>query len=199
MATRIDMSDKDYGFLTVLEYAFTKNKYAYWKCRCNLCGIEKIINGQALRRGTSISCGCYARTHNQKLAAIGASNKNKKDDNYSAIHSLYTGYKRHAKERSLVFDLTKENFVKIIQLNCYYCGSDPSNFMRPSNYYANKNDTGSFKYNGIDRIDNDFGYFDWNCVPCCFICNRAKNKMDFSEFKSWIDSVYKTLNEKETT
>lgn len=32
----------------------------YWQCRCQ-CGIVREVSGISLRRGTSKSCGCYAR------------------------------------------------------------------------------------------------------------------------------------------
>jgi hypothetical protein len=46
-----------------------------------------------------------------------------------------------------------------------------------------------FRYNGIDRIHNDIGYVEYNCVPCCIICNRAKNSMPYEDFVDWIDNL----------
>lgn len=47
----------EYGYLTVLAYSHTEKSHAFWLCRC-ICGREKAINGQHLRRGQQTSCGC---------------------------------------------------------------------------------------------------------------------------------------------
>lgn len=69
--SRIDITGNKYGMLTVLSYAYTKNKSAYWKCRCD-CGNEKIVRGADIKRGGVVSCGCYNRkrisvTHTKDL------------------------------------------------------------------------------------------------------------------------------------
>ena len=46
------------------------------------------------------------------------------------------------------------------------------------------------KINGLDRVDSSKGYTIDNVVPCCAICNTAKNKMTQKEFKEWIKTVY---------
>ena len=46
-----------YGKLTVIDFAYTKNTKAYWYCRCE-CGNECIVSGNALRNGDIKSCGC---------------------------------------------------------------------------------------------------------------------------------------------
>lgn len=46
-----------YGRLTVIERADNIGPYAAWKCSCD-CGGETIVRGQALRSGTTKSCGC---------------------------------------------------------------------------------------------------------------------------------------------
>lgn len=48
-----------------------------------------------------------------------------------------------------------------------------------------------FKYNGLDRIDNSVGYTEDNCVPCCAVCNRAKNSMGYNEFIEYLDDLIK--------
>ena len=56
-----DMTGKKFGRLTVLSYAGPNHrKDATWLCRCD-CGNEKVIQGQALRSGAVVSCGCYMR------------------------------------------------------------------------------------------------------------------------------------------
>lgn len=57
-ARRIDLTDKKFGKLLVVEFSHTdSNGQSFWKCECD-CGKEKTINGASLRRGASKSCGC---------------------------------------------------------------------------------------------------------------------------------------------
>jgi uncharacterized protein YuzB (UPF0349 family) len=35
---------------------------------------------------------------------------------------------------------------------------------------------------GIDRWDNSIGYEEFNCLPCCGVCNRMKSARVASEF-----------------
>lgn len=60
MAKRADLVGQRFGRLVVEEYAFTKNKRAYWKCKCD-CGTFKNIPTGALRNGETQSCGCLRK------------------------------------------------------------------------------------------------------------------------------------------
>lgn len=59
-STRIDLTGKTFGRLTVLEYVETIKKDAYWRCRCE-CGSLKITSSNALRTGHTRSCGCLRK------------------------------------------------------------------------------------------------------------------------------------------
>ena len=52
---------------------------------------------------------------------------------------------------------------------------------------CNKVNTSSH-HNGIDRIDNNKGYFIGNINSCCATCNYLKNKF---ELKTILDHCYK--------
>ncbi len=57
----IDIKGQQFGFWTVLRFAGTgRFQTASWLCRCR-CGARKIVQGNALRSGTSTSCGCSRR------------------------------------------------------------------------------------------------------------------------------------------
>jgi hypothetical protein len=85
------------------------------------------------------------------------------------------------------FAITLDEFMIISQKNCYYCKLPPSNKLT---YVSNAgNFTREFIYSGMDRVDNEIGYIPTNVVPCCIICNRAKNNMSFGEFIAWIDRL----------
>jgi 5-methylcytosine-specific restriction endonuclease McrA len=89
-------------------------------------------------------------------------------------------YKRSAKKRGLVFELSNDEFKSMTGSPCHYCGHPPSTIRN----FGNAN--GGFIFNGIDRKDNALGYTIDNCVPCCFVCNRAKGTLSIDEFFTWI-------------
>jgi hypothetical protein len=60
MATLSNEIGNKYGRLTVVERAPNQGTRAQWLCRCD-CGVEKIVGGKQLRRGTTTSCGCYRK------------------------------------------------------------------------------------------------------------------------------------------
>lgn len=97
--------------------------------------------------------------------------KHKKDP----IHKLMYTYIRGAKDRNIKFNLTRNEFENIIFKNCYYCGEPPSERIIGRC---------SLICNGVDRAQNNNGYFIENCVPCCKICNVMKMKQNKDEFIS---------------
>jgi hypothetical protein len=76
------------------------------------------------------------------------------------------------KKRNLEFAINEEYYSTLKSQPCYLCGYKPK--------------YGCF--NGIDRIDSDIGYIDYNCAPCCVYCNRMKNTHSLEEF---IDKCHK--------
>jgi len=84
--------------LTVLEYAYSKNHRAYWKCMCD-CGKEVFVRGDGLKDGNNKSCGClnYKPTlisHNMtntKLYRIWASMRQRCTNKNTAHYNSYGG------------------------------------------------------------------------------------------------------------
>ena len=57
-----DITGKQFGLLTALEYDYTEGKgHTYWKCKCD-CGTIKSIRKDSLMNGSVISCGCYNKS-----------------------------------------------------------------------------------------------------------------------------------------
>ena len=55
----VDLTGQKFGRLTVIERAKnTKQGKVAWLCKCE-CGNEKIIAGEKLKMGATVSCGCY--------------------------------------------------------------------------------------------------------------------------------------------
>jgi|SRR3989338_1466981 len=77
----------------------------------------------------------------------------------------YNLYKKGADKREIPFTLTFDQFLSFWQNPCFYCGSTIATI-------------------GLDRLDNSNGYLVGNVVPCCFWCNRMKNKDSAPDFIS---------------
>ena len=60
MSKKIDLTGKVFGRLTVIKEAGRNNSSLLWLCRCE-CGVEKIIQGNHLKEGKILSCGCYMK------------------------------------------------------------------------------------------------------------------------------------------
>lgn len=142
---------------------------AYWLCLCD-CGKEHITQGRSLRSRMVLSCGCV---------------RNKEEE--VAFHKIWNNYRSSARLRNLAFTLTKEQIRSFTKQNCTYCGAAPAATSTSQGGY-------SYKYTGIDRLDNTKGYMLDNCVPCCRPCNHAKNTMSQTDFFLWIKRIYERCN-----
>lgn len=132
-----------------------------WRCVCN-CGKEANHQIGNLKNG-NIRCKCQNLPRDE-----------------SAFRELYYSYRRNATKRNTrEFDLDRDTiFRQLVTSRCSYCGIEPAQQF--------KNKTGTFLYNGIDRIDNTVGYVPGNVVPCCGICNKAKHTMSRQQFLTWL-------------
>lgn len=106
----------------------------------------------------------------------------------AATNKVLLYYKRNAKVRGLSWELTRDEFSDLIHRPCFYCGEPPSR-----SYDGGGSFYGAVIYNGIDRLNNDLGYFVGNVVPCCTSCNRAKGTMSFQEFLGWVTRVHANI------
>lgn len=164
---------KNFGRWTVLSFAEHRGHNAYWNCRCQ-CGVEKIIAGYSLTNNNSKSCGCWKKE--QSCLPVGE----------ASMKAVYRQYQRIAKERSLGFDLSLQQFRGITSSDCHYCGGIPAQTLNHHNSPYN----GNYIYNGIDRVNNTLGYSVTNCVPCCGACNIAKHNMTQEQFYVWLERTY---------
>ena len=155
-----DITGVQHNNLTVLRFDRMENKRSYWLCRC-ICGTEKIVRQDTLKNNKIFSCGCYGKEARRKKTA--------KPYGVAATNKLFITYKIHAKDRNLDFQIDLDLFVELTSSDCYYCGD------KPQAISANQNNTGSYTYNGIDRVDNKQGYVTGNVVACCKACNYAKH------------------------
>lgn len=92
---------------------------------------------------------------------------------------------KNTKAKHKDFELTLEEFSKLVHDNCIYCGAPPE---KNSEFYQGlrRKSIEDVPVNGIDRIDSNLGYISGNCVPCCSYCNRMKSDLSFDEFSNRI-------------
>jgi hypothetical protein len=137
-----------------------------WLCECS-CGRMKIVSAANLLQAIdhpgrgSTSCGCIHRR-----------------DPHADMKVVFRKYKESAQERGLEFSLSQGSFVELISAPCFYCGAEPGNMKRSKNRIA----PSLFVYSGIDRADNELGYIESNCVPCCILCNKLKGSRSQEDF-----------------
>ena len=59
MSRPIDLVGQKFGRWTVIRKTEQRqSKSIMWECRCD-CGTVRVVNGANLRRGLTVSCGCY--------------------------------------------------------------------------------------------------------------------------------------------
>lgn len=169
-----DLTGKKFHRLTVVGLHSTKRvgkkrprpEYM-WSCQCE-CGEKRIVSSCHLRSGHNKSCGCL-KTELQR----------KKEPNAAQIHAAWLAHKRGANQRGHINFLTKDEWYKITQQPCIYCGDKNTNQKKPDP----RNQWGeSFLYNGIDRLDNNGDYTFNNSVPCCGTCNYMKWRLTVDNF-----------------
>ena len=95
-------------------------------------------------------------------------------------------YRNNARTRNLPFKITYDEFLRLIELPCHYCGQVGGNILQAS---LGRSGDEYYEYTGLDRADNTFGYVQGNVIPCCCTCNRAKNRMPESDFMVWLDHL----------
>jgi len=162
-----------YGKLIILKWT-GKNKThnSYYLCKCD-CGNEKEIQFSSLKRGCTKSCGCTKQSYIYK------------DPTQSSFNGLLLSYRTGAKTRGINFLLSEEEFKKLTSSSCFYCGKEPKTTLKIQRGKS------PYIYNGIDRVDNELGYFTENCVSCCKICNMMKKNLSLDIF---LEHVYEICN-----
>lgn len=178
------MADRRCGRLVVAIAGKGSRGEYLWDCLCD-CGGRAVVPGSRLRRGDTSSCGCYRKEISlQKIAK--QQENNVLPNMLGSIRRLITTYKSNARRRGLDWCLSEGKCAALFCAGCYYCGSEPKSKLLGYSRSV-------FYYNGIDRVDNDKGYVESNCVSCCCICNKAKLTMTIDQFVEWIVSAYRNL------
>lgn len=82
----IDMTGRQCGWLTVIEYAWSKNG-AHWLCKCK-CGNKSIARGIDLRQGNTTSCGCKLVRNRFKLRSNPGRKRFQKTERFEDLEDI---------------------------------------------------------------------------------------------------------------
>lgn len=183
--------NKNFGYLIVKSISNLEKGTVLCKCICGNNTIQKL---NSLVYGHVFSCGCYLQNTNyRKIVGDSIKEARGTSSNIEKLYKdLYSRYFKGAQDRSKIFNLTLNQFIKFITDKCYYCGIKNSNIRRLRTKYRFE----ELSYNGIDRVDNNKGYTFDNCVTCCRFCNSAKSNRTLEEFIDWVGKIYFNFNEK---
>lgn len=186
-----------------LEYKYDDNEFKkLFYQPCFYCGIEtnsdqlngvdRSDNSKGYVKNNCVTCCSFCNflkrnmetdkfmnTINHILSHIDLINKNKYESNLNNHNNidtkkLFEKYKKNANERGYKFIIDIDDFIKIIENDCYLCGKK----------------TNGLHKNGIDRIDNNEGYELRNVLSCCGDCNLFKHKYDINDFIYQIYKIY---------
>ena len=106
-------------------------------------------------------------------------------DNDSNIWFVYkrkpgfAQYKSNANKKRVPFDLTKEDWERLIKGDCAYCHRSPITWF------------------GIDRVMPSLGYTLGNVVSCCFDCNLDKLEDDVDTMSSRNERIARRVDDGE--
>lgn len=172
--------------LTLIEFIINK---AQWKCSCDCGTIIYVKTGNIINNNTK-SCGCLKTENLIKRAYKLADGRRKSTPQIASAKRVWKNYCYRDKECTITFD----EFLKISQQNCTYCGSIPNTkynyFSTISSRSSEKaKQEGLFIYNGLDRIDSSKSHTIDNVVPCCILCNRSKNNRTLNDFLLWVNNL----------
>jgi len=154
-----------FGRWTVIGRHSSDKNGTYWTCLC-ACGRIGVVKQYNLLNHRSSECQACCRTTAAVTRTLAAAE--------SGVNRLISGYRNKAVARGYIWELTKERVAALVSMACHYCGGLPAN--------TSKGSVNSFKYNGLDRLDNHGGYTRENTVPCCGLCNRWKSDLSVEEF-----------------
>lgn len=163
----------------------------FLRCRCEACGSEFTARKDHVtrRKNPILSCGCGQHP------VTGRKAHNARPDGIAAARNVFNSYKTKCEKKKIAFEVTFGEFVEITSSNCHYCGSVPeqeySGIFKSGLRAGKKKVNGTYKYNGIDRIDSRLGYVSGNMRPCCRYCNSAKLDRTEGEFYAWIERAYR--------
>lgn len=127
--------------LVVARAASSQTRAALWRAKCD-CGAERIIKGNSLRSGATVSCGCF---HKETMAArIGKKHQNWKPE----LTAKDRAHRRLGTPTQKVWMLVSRSARCRDRATCLVCGAHPSTHVHHLEPWAN---TRNLRYN-LDNL-----------------------------------------------
>lgn len=172
----IDLTGKKIGRLFIIKrYSDKGKKHIKWLCRCD-CGVVKQVNGDALKRGLTKSCGCLRKD-------MGAWNKGKTGMSSHMFRgkgelpsSLFSDIKYKAGKRGIEFNITIEELWELYLVQGFKCAISKQDIEFEEKGYIQQNVC------SLDRIDSKKGYVRGNVQWVDRRINFMKHSMSQKEF-----------------
>lgn len=139
----IDLTNKTFGLLKVIERGQNKGRHVMWTCEC-ICGNQKAIYGTELRRGNAQSCGC--RGIGRKLPQLHDARK----DYPRLLKRVLTIIQRCHNKKATGYSSYGAKGITV----CKKWRNEPSEMV----YWLIKNIPEVLEDKSIDRKDNAKGY-----------------------------------------
>lgn len=133
-----DERGKSYGRLTVVEVAGKQGGQLLWLCQCECGNLTKVTGGD-LRRGTTVSCGCYRKSAGGMIGST--EYRTWKEMKRRCYNKNNPDYHNYGGRGIVICDKWRESFT------AFYADMGPKPFPEAT----------------IDRIDNDGNYEPSNC------------------------------------
>lgn len=146
MPKMVDLQEQRFGRLIVLERDLEIRSTVHWNCQCD-CGNVKRIDGQALRRGKTTSCGCY---HNEQVSIQFSKHK----------ESCFREYNIWRQMKQRCYNPKKDNYKYYGERGIKICDEWKDNFI---SFLEWTKTSGYQDHLTIDRKDNDGDYSPSNC------------------------------------
>lgn len=147
-------------------------------CICD-CGVTKKISSGNLHKMRS--CGC-SQISVQRNRPRESDKYHKLPTGVAQMNAYFGRYLKSAEKRNFQFNLSRDQFEKIVSAPCVYCGAEPKPLPLGKRRTGKSVYNGSAVANGIDRSDNAIGYTLSNSVSCCSECNHAKHTRSAEDF-----------------
>ena len=157
---RVDLSNKKFGRLLVIELSYSEKGRTYWKCLCE-CGKNSVVSLSNLVNSGTNSCGCLKKENtSNNLSKIQMGNFKEKSRSWKGVGEIsgqfFGRIKQNSKQRAreLEFSITKEYIWELFLKQERKCALSGLELIFSSSGRST-NGTAS-----LDRINSSVGYIE---------------------------------------
>lgn len=173
MSKKIDHTGNKYGHLEMLMPLPPTNPHkTLWLAKCD-CGNQVEICARQARAGRIKTCGKCE--HHRRLTSSRNASKSHKE----WVRILFSRYLRESVRRQVPWDLTPDQFTKIIKNSCTLCGEMPANRVQGSRQ----------RYTPILLVERARGYTEENSIPCCLQCRQVVGQLNLARFLDIVTKI----------